>query len=116
MLAELGVAVAVGMNATIFLPQKLPRYMCPPQLLVDVLHIGQGAGRTAAVLSRWKQQRLELLLVYLFGQRPGESSLLGALQVFGDGGMGEPTAAGDLAVGESNLMLEAQNFGRLAHG
>ena len=104
------------MIVTVFFPQKLQRHVRPTQLLVDVFHVRQGARRPLAVVSLWKQQRLKLLLVHVFGQRPDQSGSLGALQVFGNGGVSQPAAAGDLAMGESDLMLEAQDLGRFAHG
>ena len=118
-LAELGVAVTCGMVATVLLPQQLQRRERFPQLLVDILHVGLGTtgpAVTAVFVRRRKEQCLELILVQLLGQRPGESGLPSALQVVGDGGVGKPATTGDLAVGEPDLMLEAQDFDGLAHG
>ena len=114
-LAELGVAVAVGLVGAIFLPQQLQRHVPAAQLLVDVGQVRQWAGRCRRQRIG-KEQIVQLVLVHLIRQRPTQTGFLGPLQIGGDGAARPITALGDLAIGELGLVFEAKNFPDLAHG
>ena len=115
-LAELRVAITVGLVGAIFLPQQLQRHVPAAQLLVDVGQIRQWAGRCRRQRIG-KEQLVQLVLVHLIGQRPTQTGLFfGPLQIGGDGAARPITALGDLAIGELGLVFEAENFPDLAHG
>ena len=94
-LAELSVAVAVGMVGAIFLPQKLQGHVLAAQLLVDV---GQVAGRCKRERIE-KEQIVQFVLVHLIRKRPTQTGFFGPLQIGGDGAARQLAALGDLAIG-----------------
>jgi len=72
-MAELGVAVTIGVQLFVFEPQELQRHALDGQLLS---HRGEvGCGVTLRRSCRGEESRLERVVVEFLGQRPGETSL-----------------------------------------
>ena len=111
--AELGVAVAVGMDPGVLLPEEAQRDAVPLQLPVDVRAVGSGSvghRRRAA-----KQPGLERRVVEVGRQRPAQPVPRRPLQIAGNRARTDDAGLGYLPVGQPLFVPESENLPNLPH-
>jgi hypothetical protein len=72
---ELGVAVTIGVELSVFEPQELECDSLDGKFLLHRGEVGRGVTRRRS--RRVKETALERVVVEIVGQRPSETSLLG---------------------------------------
>ena len=82
-LAELGVAVTVGVQFAVFEPEQLQGHALLGELLLHGVVVGLGVTRRR-VRDIGKESSLEGVVVHLLGQRPTEARHLRAIDVIAD--------------------------------
>ena len=106
MLAEPGIAEAVGVNGAILLPQESPRDATPSQLAFHMGPVGCRSRVEPGGLCRGEEKPLEGLIVEVIGQGPGETSRASALKITVHGAVADPQSAGDQAFAQAVVVLE----------
>jgi hypothetical protein len=117
LLGEPGVPESVGAAFPVLAPEQGLRHALAPELLMDLRPVGDRAGDGG----RWRgrpavQALLEIAVVDIGRQRPGEAGLGRLDDVPADGGAGQ--ACRDACEGRAQSLGEAEpeGFSDLAHG
>ena len=115
-LAEPAVLVAVRIGLPVLLPEQEQGDILAREFVADVLPVGYTSSLCREI--RWwrEQQLLQMGLVKIRWQRPAQTGLSRAAQVFTHGGAADATGRRNLAVAQPSLPLEAKNFFDLTHG
>ena len=109
-LAELAVAVSVGVGFPVLLPEQLLRHAAPLELPVYPGPIRLRPARRRRRLGREEQPLEGVVVVELRRQWPGQLGEREPAGVFGRGARRDPAALGDRAPGEALLQLESNNL------
>ena len=114
-IAEPAVAVAVGMQAPVLLPQQRQRHAAAAQLRMDMPPLRQRLRSRRVVARRREQLALQRRVVEPLRYRPGDADHGGAADVFADRGAADPDRTGDHPLARPAGVPQAQNFANLAH-
>ncbi len=114
------VPVAVGLDLPVLLPEQLQGDALAAELFVDRGPVGQrlvGSGRATGLAGGGSQELfLELGLIHVVGQGPGDLRRCGAFEIIPHGADRQTAATGNLANREVMLMSEPEDFFDGAHG
>jgi hypothetical protein len=114
--AELGVPVAVGVLRLVLHVQQLEGHALAAQLAVDGRPVGQRPARGGWRLLAGEEAGLELGVVHVRGQGPGEAGPPGAGEVVAHRRGRHPRGGCHLAAAEALAQGEAEDVADLAHG
>ncbi len=114
-IAEPGIAEAVDGAGTVLLPQQRQRHIGTAQLAVYPAPIGYRPLIRRYSGWRRKEQRFELRVVEILGQRPGYADRPGPAQITADRPLAQPEAAGNRPLRQPALKAQSQYFPDLAH-
>jgi hypothetical protein len=115
-LAELAVAVALGVTLPILEPQQSKGHALLAKIGVALVPVRTWPLHPVRAVGVGEQQSLERGIPELVRQRPGEPRLFGFLKVFSDSACTDLATAGHLTVGEFALPLQTKDLADLAHG
>ena len=116
-LGEPGIAIAIGAAFPVFGPEQLERDVGPVHLAMDHLPVGhRSSARKRGRSSSTEEALLELAVVGLGRQRPGETGLARPIEVVADGCSGQPRRGCDGPCAQVLRMTEPQHVSDLAHG
>ncbi len=113
--AKLAVAKGVGVGLEEFQPQPLERHPGARELLVDPGHVGERPRDPDEIMDPVEEPGLQLGIVQVLRQRPGQADPFGPAAVLGDRAQADPARPGDGPVGEPLAVLQSQNLADLSH-
>ena len=113
-LAETAIAVAVGVDGAMLLPQQLQRHPWPAQLAVDCRPV-RPRSTILGRRGRRIEPALQLFVRQPFRQRPGQAGTPRPPDAFPGGRRAHPEAGGDLAFGHAGGG-QPQHVADFAHG
>ena len=115
-LAEAAVAIAVGMDGPILLPEDLQRDAGLLQLDDSIGPVGLGPATLSLLdAGAGEEPALQGLVGQLARQGPAQARLFGALEVLLDGAARDPQPLGDVAHARA-VPGKAQHLAQLSHG
>ena len=109
-LAELGVAVAVGVIAEVLDPQKLQGHARPAQLGMEAGQVGKGALGEGVRARGGGDQDAELGVIKLGRQRPAQSRLARLCETLADGPQSDRQGPCDRPLREAPVVSEPQDL------
>jgi hypothetical protein len=113
--AELTVAIPVGVGVEVLQPQPLERDAGVLELLVKPRQVRQRPGDPDQVVDPLEEPGLQLAVVQLVWERPGQAGLGCPTTVLEDGPQADPTGPGDGPLGEAAGPSESQDLADLSH-
>ena len=115
-LTEAAVAIAVGMDGPILLPENLQRDAGLSQLDDCISPVGLGPATLSLLdAGAGEEPALQRLVGQRAGQGPAQAGLFGALEVLLDGAARDPEPLGDVAHAHA-VPGKAQHLSQLSHG